>query len=85
MRRGQEFTDYINASFIDVSTCYFLISSLLMHKTVPVKLKSLIFSRDSGIQTQGLLHRHTGPSAAHSGGLLENGLGVEMSLHGNAH
>lgn len=29
MRRGQEFTDYINASFIDVSRFYHLMSSFL--------------------------------------------------------
>ncbi|XP_061561698.1 receptor-type tyrosine-protein phosphatase epsilon isoform X3 [Phycodurus eques] len=60
MRRGQEFTDYVNASFIDVSPFY-------------------------GIPTEGLLHRHAGPAAAHRGGLLEDGVGVEVSLHRHAH
>lgn len=97
MRRGQEYTDYVNASFIDVSILYFLICSfwgfkvfVLTQIIVPMKLyiiliKSFIFWFDSGLQTQGLLHCHTGPSAAHSGGFLENGVGVEMSLHGHAH
>ncbi|XP_045923898.1 receptor-type tyrosine-protein phosphatase epsilon isoform X7 [Micropterus dolomieu] len=62
MRRGQEFTDYINASFIDCVICC-----------------------DSGLQTEGLLHCHPGPSATHSRGFLENGVGMEMSLYCHAH
>lgn len=39
----------------------------------------------SGLQTEGLLHRHSGPSPTHGGGLLEDGVGMEVSLHCHAH
>lgn len=38
MRRGQEFTDYINASFIDVSRFYHLMSSFLCILSAPQEL-----------------------------------------------
>lgn len=31
-----------------------------------------------GLPAEGLLHRHPGAPGAHSGGLLEDGLGVEV-------
>lgn len=39
----------------------------------------------SGLQAEGLLHCQPGPSDTHSGGFLENGVGMEMSLHCDAH
>lgn len=84
MRRGQEFTDYINATFIDVSRFYsFLIESgqiLLL-----VRVFDVYFWFDSGLQAEGLLHCHPGPSLPHCRGFLENGVGMEMSLYCHAH
>lgn len=79
MRRGQEFTDYVNASFIDVSR-------------IPEKRRIDVVAQTeltecvcSGLQTEGLLHRHSGPAPPHRGRLLEDGVGMEMSLHRHAH
>lgn len=38
----------------------------------------------SGLQTEGLLHCHSGPSYAYRGRLLEDGVGMEMSFHRHA-
>lgn len=78
MRRGQEFTDYANASFIDVSR-------FLEKRRVDVAQTELTECVCSGLQTEGLLHRHSGPSPPHRGRLLEDGVGMEMSLHRHAH
>lgn len=79
MRRGQEFTDYVNASFIDVSR-------FLEKRHVDVAAQTeLTECVCSGLQTEGLLHRHSGPSPPHRGRLLEDGVGMEMSLHRHAH
>lgn len=80
MRRGQEFTDYVNASFIDVSR-------FLERRRVGTfaALRALTGCVCSGLQTEGLLHRHSGPSPPHRGRLLEDGVGMEMSLHRHAH
>ena len=65
---------------------------LLMHIIGPTKLRKCFFFPplsflfcDTGLQAERLLHRHPGPSATHRRGLLENGVGVEMSLHCHAH
>lgn len=44
-----------------------------------------VFCCHSGLQTEGLLYCHPGPSLTHSGRFLEDGVGVEMSLHCHAH
>lgn len=45
MRRGQEFTDYINASFIDVSTYrYQSLFSLLPHTARVNKAEDVCFA-----------------------------------------
>lgn len=46
---------------------------------------SVCVCRDSGLQAEGLLHCHPGPSDAHGGGFLEDGVGMEVSLHCHAH
>lgn len=44
-----------------------------------------MFCFHSGLQAKGLLHCHPGASTPHGRGLLENGVGMEMSLHCHAH
>lgn len=39
----------------------------------------------TGLPTEGLFHRHPGAPGAHGGGLLADGLGVEMPHHRDAH
>lgn len=89
VKRGEENTDYVNASFIDVSeraddlgrvpTPRF--SSLLSVFLPP----SSSCSFTAGVPSEGLLHGEPGASAAHHGGLLEDDLGVEKLLHSHAH
>lgn len=88
VKRGEENTDYVNASFIDVSvqeqitldtfafTLGFLTLVLFLSSSaVPV----------TGLPSEGLLHGEPGPSSAHHGGLLEDDLGVEKLLHSHAY
>lgn len=42
------------------------------------KSASNLCSPFEGLPAEGLFHRHTGAPGTHSGGLLENGLGVEV-------
>lgn len=89
VKRGEENTDYVNASFIDVSeraddlrrvhTLRFL--SLLLVFLPPSSSYSLF----AGVPSEGLLHGEPGSSAAHHGGLLEDDLGVEKLLHSHAY
>lgn len=38
-----------------------------------------------GLQAEGLFYRNPGPPVSHSGGLLEDGVGVEVSFNRYAH
>lgn len=38
-----------------------------------------------GLPAEGLFYRNPGPAVSHSGGLLEDGVGVEVSLDRYAH
>lgn len=38
-----------------------------------------------GLQAEGLFYRNPGPTVSHSGGLLEDGVGVEMPFNRYAH
>ena len=38
-----------------------------------------------GLQAEGLFYRNPGPTVSHSGGLLEDGVGVEVSFNRYAH
>lgn len=81
MKRGQEFTDYINASFIDVSIKW------LFYKVYTLQLFAILTCLrvcHAGVQTEGLFHRDAGSSVTNGGGFLEDGLGVEVSLDRNA-
>lgn len=39
----------------------------------------------TGLQAEGLFYRDPGPPVSHSGGLLEDGVGVEVSFNRYAH
>lgn len=39
----------------------------------------------AGLQAEGLFYRNPGPTVSHSGGLLEDGVGVEVSFNRYAH
>lgn len=88
VKRGEENTDYVNASFIDVSV------TAHIPFAVALRILSLFFpffllpSSSSvlitGVPAEGLLHGEPGSSAAHNGGLLEDDLGVEKLLHSHA-
>ena len=41
-------------------------------------------SSSAGLPAEGLLHRHTGPAVPHGGGLLEDDVGLELSLNRHA-
>lgn len=38
-----------------------------------------------GLQAEGLFYRNPGPLVSHGGGLLEDGVGVEVSFNRYAH
>jgi hypothetical protein len=62
MIAGQALSDYINASYVDVSTC-------------TVKEKQYGISQPGDPWTQ--VHRHTRPKKKDCGRFLEDGLGTE--------
>ena len=65
-------SDYINASFINVSSK----GANMMH--YPCSTKSL------GIQAERCLHSDSGTTGEHSGGLLEDDVGVPVWLYCDA-
>ena len=65
-------SDYINASFINVSSK----DANMIHYLCPTK--------SSGIQAERCLHSHSGTTGEHSGGLLEDDVGVPVWLYCDA-
>lgn len=91
VKRGEENTDYVNASFIDVSVeapRISVVSLKVMRAGLSPPLLTIFLSARhplAGLPSEGLLYGEPGPAAAHHRGLLEDDLGVEKLLHRHAH